>query len=94
MKADFAKIPAMKICLQRKIQMNRRGAEDAEKDGKAKQFKDYLYFLRVLCASAVQLNVRRLLLVLLTFFCLAASVGCEKDVREPGEPRVIVNIQH
>ena len=29
--------------------------------------------------------------ILLFLFCLAAIVGCERDVREPGEPRVLFN---
>jgi len=33
----------------------------------------------------------KLVLIALTFFCLAATVGCEKDVREPGEPRIVFN---
>jgi hypothetical protein len=34
----------------------------------------------------------KLLLLFLAIFFLASIIGCERDVREPGEPRIILNM--
>ena len=34
----------------------------------------------------------KLLSIILVLLGLAATVGCEKDIREPGEPRIVVNL--
>jgi hypothetical protein len=34
----------------------------------------------------------KLLLIALTFLLLASAIGCERDVREPGEPRIILSL--
>jgi len=34
----------------------------------------------------------KILLIILTLLCLASLVGCEKDVREPGEPRIMLSM--
>jgi hypothetical protein len=34
----------------------------------------------------------KLLGIILVLLGLAATVGCEKDIREPGEPRISTNV--